>query len=481
MKRHQAAIITIALSLFIALITLAIADNRQLLGLIYLLFLSVITLVILKMVAARMGIWSLGGIFICSTWIYYASPFLSIALFSGARTFDWANLSSTNLTELGWYCLIVCSGTITFFLAWHAMLKRASRLRQPIKTDDRILLPDYVKIAAIPLIVIGAALCLKLYSNMGGMSVYSRLYYVQFARQLRGLGVYAAGYNLATSGLAMLYAWGTQRRKLWPSIVCAAVGLFIFLPSLLIGDRSPVFSLISSLLIAHHLFVHKISLPKIALLGLVFAFSMMIVGNLRSVATNIGWQNAVKILSLRDLRASMDPMNSEFGTAPLILIRITRDFREVGSWLAGRTLLDDVLNVVPGSIWPNRPNPPSVWFSSFYSPLYYSQGGAYGFSWLAEGYMNLGLMGVLILGLLLGIIFGSIDARSDRNYLVALIVTVMAPLAFTMSRNDLSALLKPGLVIQVVPVLICIGCGWMLFQVRESGGTPLPGKHTIDG
>ena len=100
------------------------------------------------------------------------------------------------------------------------------------------------------------------------------------------------------------------------------------------------------------------------------------------------------------------------------------DFVNDNGIVYGKQLLGTVFFIVPRSIWPTKPNPSGELIVS-------SQGQAFtnvSCPYIAEGYLNFGIIGVVIFQVLLGLILSQIDTYYWTSNKKTSILTVIYPL-----------------------------------------------------
>ncbi len=126
----------------------------------------------------------------------------------------------------------------------------------------------------------------------------------------------------------------------------------------------------------------------------------------------------------------------------------------------GTLLINQILTFIPGFIWPGRPPFASVLFVQHFYPGIYEIGGGYGFSVVAEGYWEYGLIGCIIYGFITGFLgeriyqlFISLKNRDIYIFFYALIFTRLVVL---IHRSGLFASIKAALIVSIPIILIIL-------------------------
>lgn len=128
--------------------------------------------------------------------------------------------------------------------------------------------------------------------------------------------------------------------------------------------------------------------------------------------------------------------------------------------MARNSLIDAVLAWIPSFLWSDKPRDLAERFAMLYMPDW-SPGRGYGFSFLAEGWLHFGELGVVIVFLLLGVFIGCL-----RNFIilvsrkipviVALYFVVLMYITFLSMRGSFYVLVNSSFQSIIVPVLIVL-------------------------
>jgi oligosaccharide repeat unit polymerase len=180
------------------------------------------------------------------------------------------------------------------------------------------------------------------------------------------------------------------------------------------------------------------------------------IGQVRAYSEQ-GWEGMV-IAAKEDL--SMEDAWSAFAESNTTQVA----FREIIEYIPsqspyrmGMSYLEGFETLIPEKFHPTRPLTSSQWFAYFYDPQVAAEGGGFAFSVFAEGYMNFGLIGVLVVAFVEGALarrFTEIRWAAPENKSRLLIVAAVATqLPYTI-RGEFASLLKQNFVMVLLPTLI---------------------------
>jgi hypothetical protein len=108
----------------------------------------------------------------------------------------------------------------------------------------------------------------------------------------------------------------------------------------------------------------------------------------------------------------------------------------------GKSIANDALrSVVPGFIY--RFENSISWFNNKFNKNIVAEGGGRGFSYLAEGYINFGYIGIVIWYVMLANFIYFLYSRANRNILFFTTYLFMLPLFIYVQRGDISTIVSP--------------------------------------
>jgi hypothetical protein len=239
-------------------------------------------------------------------------------------------------------------------------------------------------------------------------------------------------------------ATGREATHVSPYVLAASVlvAVFGFMEVILLGERR--------LFLTFALASLGIAAPRRIPLPLVIATPLLLLAFLVQVLIrDAPVEDWASRLSEKNVRIVLNPVNTDFGAFG----RIAEDILSGGPTGPFPSYSDAVLTLVPRVLYPDRPEPIGVWFVRRYHPKEWAIGGGLAFNLIVEAVLNLGWLGPVILGMLLGLLFSVFIDPSVRNRLNQGLLVFA--LVFAM-RFDMATLLK------TVVIVASAAAGWVL-------------------
>ena len=308
--------------------------------------------------------------------------------------------------------------------------------------------------AAIVLMVVGTVLLALLIQSVG-LSTYLNSRYVELYNAEKGKGYLVAGIFLIEIGILVLALSTAQYRKHLNKFAFV-IGIIVSLCYLRIGRRGVVLSIAMGLLIVTHFYWRPLKWRVVVALVLAGFMSFALIGQVRAFSEE-GWEGMV-VAAREDV--SFEDVWGAFAEANAVQVA----FREVIQYIPeqspyrmGMSYLEGFETLIPEKLHPNRPLTSSQWFAYLYDPQTAAQGGGFSFSIFAEGYLNFGLVGVLMVGVLEGALirrFVEIRWASPANKSRLLIVAAVATQMPYSIRGEFASILKQNFVIVLLPAIL---------------------------
>ncbi len=244
------------------------------------------------------------------------------------------------------------------------------------------------------------------------------------------------------------------------AVASILIAAYAFVDVVLLGDRR--------LFVAFALASLCMAAPRRIPLAVVIALPLLLLAFLLlPLIRNAPIEDWTYRLSETNIRSALSPGNFDFGAFG----RVADDI--LSSWPITRfpTYADALLTLIPQALYPDRPEPMSVWFVRNFHPKDWEVGGGLAFNLVIEALLNLGYSGPLTLGLLLGLLFNYLIDTSIRNRLMQGLLVFT--LVFAM-RFDMVTLLK------TITIVAAAAVGWLFLVVRPKAGTrpPSPAQST---
>jgi hypothetical protein len=242
---------------------------------------------------------------------------------------------------------------------------------------------------------------------------------------------------------------------------CVVVSL-VFFDLLYLGDRRIILCMLLGIaylkLNRSQLLLLATPLISIALLGLI------VFAALREQPFDM-W---IDIVAELDLRSFLTPVNLDCGGFPLIAS---------DALASSRLLLSDAPNyfqgllaTIPSGLYENRPEAFSVWYVKTYHPDVAAIGAGLASNWIIESYVNLGVLGPLVVGLFTAGLLNRICSISQSLTRLSCAASIPA-FAFLM-RYDLTSFVQVFCVVTVV----AIGLGWQIIRFADKIVLPEQGS-----
>ena len=125
----------------------------------------------------------------------------------------------------------------------------------------------------------------------------------------------------------------------------------------------------------------------------------------------------------------------------------------------GKLFIQQILGFIPGFIWPGRPDFASVLYVKSFYPGIYESGGGFGFSVVAEGFWEFGLIGCILYGFLTGLVgekvYQLFTPYKDRPMFIFLYALIFTRIVLLVHRSGLIASIKAALILSI-PILFVI-------------------------
>lgn len=180
------------------------------------------------------------------------------------------------------------------------------------------------------------------------------------------------------------------------------LNLVIFMSiSLLSGSRSTLLVNFILMAIIYYYVVHRFKIKFFLLLGVSLLFIAMLLGAVRN---GLSYHDGELITGLSDdsPNKKMETSNFSYGLFPLKVISETN---YIESYKYGSTYLSAITNLVPRTIWPDKPDTGGVVFTNEYYNVHNGYSN-YSTSFIVEGILNWGeFLGVVMAYLLMIFIY----------------------------------------------------------------------------
>jgi len=461
--------------------------QEQLLRQLPMAVLFVCAIVAVLLLAVFTGGWLVGGLVLFYGVIVfvvgrdrYAAPFEidRLFLFFLGMYCVFPYVASLTLPEyFGFYPLHLRTAGAVFaglagFLAGH-LSSLGSKSFVAMLSLDRTWEPRTARFASVVLIAIGTVLVLLLISQVSLASYLGGSYIDIYAAE-SGWGFLSAGLFIIEAGILVLALTGDreERLPLWSILLFVLFALVL----MRVGRRRMILELGLGMFAISQLYVRPFKLQTIAITGVATLLLFAVLGDARGLLAEgvegmTYW--ARNEMQAEDFAHGLE----EFGSFPLTLEE-TMNIVDAGAapQRYGMTYVEAFELLVPQKLYPERPLSPGQWFVNIYDPKAAAAGGGYSFSLWAEGYLNFGFIGVLLVGFAQGVgvrMLSWLRVSNPQSRSRMLIYAAASVLVISMIRGDFATLLKTSLIFFVPALVAAIWLGKKpaTFEQKEMGST----------
>lgn len=369
---------------------------------------------------------------------------------------------------------------VVFAIAYYSAAARAFGRALPRPPRPKSLGGAYVAAAAVGCIAF--ALVVMLARSTGGLLGFILLGYGSSAETF-GRGYLAVGFPwLFVASLMPLYRFAYQPRAIDRIVAIVWIGVLVAV-QLILGNRSAVMYMAIVIVVFWHFAIRRFSGMLLATLGFVGFVALNIAGSLRGSD-----YSSLKEFVDRTTSAATHTVTGGTLHEGMFYTLTTGEFvvpfetfpemiRSVGTRVEARfgaTMVRAPVFAIPSAIYSERPLPLTSWYvRSFYGSGFGLNEGR-SFFFLAEGYLNFGLAGVLMVGLLWGWFWGGV-----REYLrlsrgepgAVLLVALTIAFVFRAVAGDAVSLVVglPEQSLSAAVAALAVATRFRSWYVRRSG------------
>ncbi len=272
----------------------------------------------------------------------------------------------------------------------------------------------------------------------------------------QGLGFLVIGRDILLFGLVIAFNRMMYLKKLDPkknklSVILIVVIFLFIVHNLLLGDRNPILDVILGISVVFWLF-YKSTRRTIMIVSPVLFLGFILVGALRGAPKNSDY---ITYISKSSNWSNFDPTSKGELTAHF---KIDHDVLYVtgGEYKLGGSYLEAFISLIPKNLIAERPEYLTEWYARKFHKEIFEAGGGFGFSLIAETYMNFGTLGMVVIGIFIGytskkmygFIFNHLSLVTLSIYGITLYYIFLLP------RAGLTPSIKPYLFGVVVPYFL---------------------------
>lgn len=356
------------------------------------------------------------------------------------------DIRNTNISEQLILSMTLALGTL--FLYFAVVSKTYSNLNYKIKTIDSISPKIFKFFFVVLILIIAINIILFLKSGITTKSELS-----------------ASGEGLNLGYIYKLFLFTTAFLLLKEILKKKSISLFVFtgftvslLIALVLGERDVLMTFVMLGIFIYYV-TYKPSKKSLYIIGILSLFLLPVLGYLKNVFT----KDVTGMFA--EYNAFLAIFNGEFLSAG-------RNFETVlntyGQWdfFYGETILWDLArSVIPGFIYTVQNS--IGWFNNTFHPDIVAIGRGYGFSFIAEGYINFGYFGIVIWYLILSMVIHFLYKNSQRSTYWFIGYIYMIPYFIYIQRGDLSNFISPLLKQLIVFTILFILLNSVLKQFKR--------------
>lgn len=207
------------------------------------------------------------------------------------------------------------------------------------------------------------------------------------------------------------------------------------------GERDLFLRAIIGMVFLIHCLYKKIKKKTLLLLGLIGIISIPILSNLKNFAFD------VKEFSFGDSIIS-EIFGGEFMSASRNLTFLIAK-PDLWNFFRGETLIWDIQVATMGDAIS-----PGAWFNQTFFPNLVARGGGNGFTLVGEGYMNFGVIGVIIAFFVLGLFLKYLYINAYKNLILLIVYVATIPIVIYAIRGDFATIITHFLKHILIPLVI---------------------------
>lgn len=280
---------------------------------------------------------------------------------------------------------------------------------------------------------------------------------VDFYKSKQGFGSLVIGREVIIFGLVlafnrMIYQQNLIKGTKFSKLLIVAMGMFV-LHNLLMGDRNPILNLLFGLIVVFWVFYGKTK-KVLVFVTPIFLVVFLVFGVVRSLPKN---ESYIDYLTKDFKWDNFDPTSSGELTAHF---KIDHDVLYISDadYKYGSSYLEAFVSLIPKNIVADRPEYLSEWYARRFHRDTFESGGGFGFSLIAESYINFGAFGMVIIGWLLGYILKKLFAFTfnDITPIKLTLYGIILYYIFILTRSGITPLLKPIISSVIIPYYIFV-------------------------
>lgn len=322
------------------------------------------------------------GLYLLFSGLYVYAAFSEVALFGNRLNLDSGLMG--DLADMG-------AGFLFFAAAGYLVCRRTERDRGPSVAVSKEMVTASI-FSCLLLFAVSTTIILLTYGGSIGSISRAELYSAENSLLTVIRGVIAIGLGVSAALLVTYEDRIGSKLNNTRLFLFGTLGAYVAVDLLIMGDRRlPLMAImgVAALLLPKRFTWRQIIV--VSVLGVTF----FLYGYVRNTPPS-QW---IGTITSGDILLAFSPASTEFGGLAFI-------GQAIGNFdysLAGfPTYIDGVVQLFPRALVENRPLSPTEWFIQSYYPDLAAVGASYAFNQVIEARMNLGLLGIAVVGVITG-------------------------------------------------------------------------------
>jgi oligosaccharide repeat unit polymerase len=373
--------------------------------------------------------------------VMYGLPF-ALTFLAGGRLIDERDFASQWIPKAMWLHALALGSTVVGYL-FALSTRRPRNSNAPVANDTGAAwCNSSLRLVATLAGALGVLGLLTFLATAGGVGTLQTLSYANRGLAMRGYGILLLGLLLvSTAGLLLYYDALIVGKRSRARLVLVLAGGVMAGWMLISLSRGALIRFVVSLVVIRALAGYRLTRLQAVIGGVALTAATLLhssIGRRLSldVVTQIDWRSVPLFV--------FNPASGEFGSTMPTVADILAWFPAGQDFRWGATYLEALGVLVPLAIWPDRPLAVGEWYAAHFYSAVWEQGGAFGFSPVAEAYMNFATPGVVLIFFLFGALLYLTEYAILRRPLgpVAFLFALAVPWLAFFWRFDWASILK---------------------------------------
>lgn len=290
-------------------------------------------------------------------------------------------------------------------------------------------------------------------------------------------------YVFLTVGFSVYFIQWITRRPSLPYKLIAVMGGYFVLTFLVSGERDLVFRFVFVYVLLHTTFYKPVSFRTLAVVFVAGIVGSTLMGSLKNVLLSSDIESATAAFqSFWSEDFVLMLFGSEFRSASENLTMLIEAVPSQVPFFEGKGILGDIISILNIGFLTNRESKlmsPGFWFTNYFFRGYFRQGGGVGFTLVGLGYLDYGMVGVILLFGALGKFVRLLYNHSRDNLLTAIFYFNIVPTIAYSIRASAASILSPAVKHILLPLVLMYVSGVILYKVSQRH-TPEPVSSDAD-